>query len=73
MIKDYHDSNVVNTWENLKNKNEPVSAPSMVKLDKHFSDSTVKKGQDPKCWFTKLEEILVRLDYMAQAYQKINS
>jgi hypothetical protein len=31
--KDYSDGNAVTVWEKIKNKYEPVSAPSMVKLD----------------------------------------
>jgi hypothetical protein len=33
-IKDYPDLNAVTAWKRLKNKYEPVSAPSVVKLDK---------------------------------------
>jgi hypothetical protein len=47
-IKDYPDVNAVVSWERLKNKYEPVSATSMVKLDKQFRDSSLKKGQDPE-------------------------
>jgi hypothetical protein len=59
--KDYPDGNTVNSWEKLKNKYEPVSAPSMVKLDKQSRYSSRKKGQYPEVWITELEEFSVRL------------
>jgi hypothetical protein len=62
--KDYPDWNVVIAWEKLKNKYEPVSAPSMLKLDKQYRDSSLKKGQDPEVWITELEYFRVRLDDM---------
>jgi hypothetical protein len=43
--KDYHDGNAVTAWENLKNKYEFVSAPSIVKLDKQFRDSSLKMAK----------------------------
>jgi hypothetical protein len=45
--KNYPDKNVASSWEKSTNKYEPVSAPSMVKLDKQFRELTRKKGQDP--------------------------
>ena len=33
----------------------------MVKLDKQFRDSSLKKGEDPNVWITQLEDISVRL------------
>jgi hypothetical protein len=48
--KDYLDENALNALKNLKNKYEPVSVPSMGKLDKQFRDSSLKKGQDPEFW-----------------------
>jgi hypothetical protein len=36
----------------------------MVKLDKQFRDSSLKKYQDPEVWMTELEEFRVRLDDM---------
>ena len=59
--KDYPDGNATIAWEKPKNKYEPTSAPSMVKLDKQFRDSSLKKGEDPKVWITQLEDITVRL------------
>jgi hypothetical protein len=46
--KDYLDGNGAIAWERLKNKYEPVSAPSMVKLEKQFRELSLKKGQDPE-------------------------
>jgi hypothetical protein len=34
--KVYPDGNAATAWEKLKNKNEPVSAPTLVKLEKQF-------------------------------------
>jgi hypothetical protein len=36
--KDYPDGNGAIAWERLKNKYEPVSAPSMVELEKQFRE-----------------------------------
>ena len=42
--KDYPDGNAATAWERLKNKYEPISAPSMVKLEKQFRGLALKKG-----------------------------
>jgi hypothetical protein len=62
--KDYPDGNAVTAWEKLKNKYEPVSAPSMIKLDKQIKYSSLKKCQDTKVWITEFEDFCVRLDDM---------
>jgi hypothetical protein len=46
--KDYPDGNGAIAWERLNNKYEPVSAPSMVKLEKQFRELSWKNGQDPE-------------------------
>jgi hypothetical protein len=46
--KDYPDRNAITDLEKLKNKYEPVSAPSMVNLDKQSRASFLKKCQDPE-------------------------
>jgi hypothetical protein len=46
--KDYPNGNGDNAWERLKNKYEPVSALLMVKLEKHFRELSLKRGQDPE-------------------------
>jgi hypothetical protein len=51
-------------WERLKNKYEPVSAPSILKLEKQFRELSLKKGQDPEVWITELEDICVKLENM---------
>jgi gag-polypeptide of LTR copia-type len=65
--KDYPDGNAVVAWEKLKNKYEPISAPSMFKLDKQFREFSLKKSQDPEVWITELEDIFVRLDDMGSS------
>jgi hypothetical protein len=50
--KDYPDDNGAIAWERLKNKYEPDSALSLVKLEKKFRDLSLKKGQDLKVWIT---------------------
>jgi hypothetical protein len=42
--KDYTDGNTSLAWERLKNKYEPQSAPSLVKMEKQFRQSALKKG-----------------------------
>ena len=62
--KDYPDGNAALVWERLKNKYEPISAPSLVKLEKQFRELSLKKGQDPEIWITDLEYLRVRLEAM---------
>jgi hypothetical protein len=62
--KDYPDGNGAIAWERLKSKYEPVSAPSMVKLEKQFRELSLKKGQDSEVWITKLEDLRVKLENM---------
>jgi hypothetical protein len=62
--KDYPDGNGAIAWERLKNKYEPVSAPSMVKLEKQFRELSLKKGQDPEVWITELEDLCFKLENM---------
>jgi hypothetical protein len=62
--KDYPDGNGAIAWERLKNKYEPVSAPSMVKLEKQFRELSLKKGQDPEVWIIELEDLRVKLENM---------
>jgi hypothetical protein len=61
------DGNAVISWENLKNNHEPVSSPSMVKLDKKFRDSSLNKGHDSEVWITDLEYFRVRFDDMGSS------
>jgi hypothetical protein len=48
-------------WERLKNKYEPQSAPSLVKMEKQFRQSALKQGQDPDVWITELEDYRMKL------------
>jgi gag-polypeptide of LTR copia-type len=59
--KEYPDGNAATAWERLKNKFEPISAPSMVKLEKQFRALSLKKGEDPEVWITELEDLRMRL------------
>jgi hypothetical protein len=54
--KDYADGNASMVWERLKNKFEPSSTPSLVKLEKQFRQCSLKKGQDQDIWITELED-----------------
>jgi hypothetical protein len=49
-------------WQRLKNKFEPSSAPSLVKLEKQFRQCSLKKGQDPDIWITELEDYRIKLE-----------
>jgi DNA-binding cell septation regulator SpoVG len=62
--KDYPDGNAALAWERLKNKYEPISAPSLVKLEKQFRELSLMKDEDPEVWITHLEDLRVRLEAM---------
>jgi hypothetical protein len=62
--KDYLDGNDSIAWERLKNKYEPVSVPSMVKLEKKFRELSLKKGQDLEVSITELEDLCIKLENM---------
>jgi gag-polypeptide of LTR copia-type/Zinc knuckle len=53
--------------ERLKNKYEPISAPSIVKVEKQFRGLALKKGQDPEVWITELEDLHMRLEDMGSS------
>jgi hypothetical protein len=59
--KDYADGNASMAWERLKNKFEPSSAPSLVKVEKQFRQSSLKTEQDSDICITELEDYRVRL------------
>jgi hypothetical protein len=44
--KYYTDGNARITWEKVRNKFEPSSAPSLVKLEKQSRQCSLKKGQN---------------------------
>jgi hypothetical protein len=55
--KDYPDGNAAIACE-------PISAPSLVKLEKQFRELSIKKGQDPEIWITESEDLRVILEAM---------
>jgi hypothetical protein len=65
--KYYPDDNAAIAWERIKNKYEPISAPSLVKLEKQFREMSLKKGQDPEIWITESEDLRVRLEAMGSS------
>jgi hypothetical protein len=58
--KDYADANTSMAWEKMKEKFEPSSAPSQVKLEKHFHQCSIKKVQGPDIWITEIEDYRMR-------------
>ena len=65
--KDYADGNASMAWERLRNKFEPQSAPSLVKMEKQFRQCALKKGQDPDVWITELEDYRMKLDELGSS------
>jgi hypothetical protein len=65
--KDYADGNARMAGGRLKNKFEPSSAPSLVKLEKQFRQCSLKKGQDPDIWITELEDYRMRLEELGSS------
>jgi hypothetical protein len=63
--KDYTDGNGAISWERLKNKYEPVSVPSMVKLEMQFREHSLMKGQDPEVCITDSEDFCVKVENMS--------
>jgi hypothetical protein len=59
--KDYAAGKANIAWERLKNKFEPSSAPSLLKLEKQFRQCSLKKEQDLDIWITELEDYQMRL------------
>jgi hypothetical protein len=60
----YSDGNVVIAWKRLKSKYEPISAPSLVKLENQFGGVSLKKDEDPEVWITEFEDLCERLEAM---------
>jgi hypothetical protein len=54
-------------WERLKNKFEPSSVPSLIKLEKQFRQCSLKKGKDPDIWITELEDYRMRLEELGSS------
>jgi gag-polypeptide of LTR copia-type len=69
--KEYVDGNAFMAWEQLKNKFEPLSAPSLVKMEKQFGQCALKKGQDPEIRLTELEDYQVKLEELGSSITDI--
>jgi Reverse transcriptase (RNA-dependent DNA polymerase)/gag-polypeptide of LTR copia-type/Zinc knuckle len=65
--KDFVDGNASMAWDRLRNKFEPQSAPSLVKMEKQFRQCALKKGQDPDVWITELEDYRMKLDELGSS------
>jgi hypothetical protein len=52
------------TSERLKNKNEPISAPSLVKTERMFRQNSLCKNEDLDAWITILEKFRKKLEDM---------
>jgi gag-polypeptide of LTR copia-type/Zinc knuckle len=65
--KEYVDCNACMAWEQLKSKFEPLSVPSLVKIEKQFRQCALKKGQDPEIWLTELEEYRMKLEELGSS------
>jgi hypothetical protein len=48
--KDFEDGNSTHTWEKLKKKFDPVSAPTLVKTERMFRESKRGRNEDPEIW-----------------------
>jgi hypothetical protein len=62
--KEYSEGNVGMAWERLKNKYEPTSTPSLVKIERMFMQRTLFKNKDPDAWITSFEEFRMKLEEM---------
>jgi hypothetical protein len=65
--KDYPNGNGEIAWERLKDKYEPLSKSSMVKLEKQFGELPLKIGQDTEIRITELENLCFKLEDMDSA------
>jgi hypothetical protein len=57
----YEDGNGQIAWTRLPANYTSKTAPSMVKLEREFRASKLKKGEDHDEWITYLEELRDRL------------
>jgi thermostable 8-oxoguanine DNA glycosylase len=60
--KDYEDGNARQAWEKFKKKFVPVSAPTLVKTERMFRESTLGRNEDPEIWINNLEDLRVKLE-----------
>jgi len=64
MTKEFPDGNAYTAWVNLNKKFDPVSAPTLARLQEQFYSAKLKKGSDPDNFITLLEDIRVKLEDM---------
>ena len=50
------DANAALAWEKLKKKCDPVSASSLVKMERMSRASRLSKNEDPEIWINNLED-----------------
>jgi hypothetical protein len=62
--KDYKDVHAGLSWERLKKKYDPVSAPSLVKIERLFRECILGKDEDLEIWITNLEDLRLKLEVM---------
>ena len=61
--KDYIDGKAAIAWY-MKKKFKPNSAPSLVKTEKMFRQSVLKRNKDPDNWIIYLEKLGMKLEDM---------
>ena len=61
--KDYIDGKAAIAWD-MKKKFKPNSAPSLVKTEKMFRQSVLKRNKDPDNWIIYLEKLGMKLEDM---------
>ena len=59
--------NAAMAWERLRNKYESTSAPSLVKTERMFRQSSFYKNEDPDAWITTLEDNRMKLEVMGSS------
>jgi hypothetical protein len=62
--KDYEDGHAGLSWEKLKKKYDPVSAPSLFKTERLFRKCKLGNDEDPETWITNLEDLRLKLKVM---------
>jgi gag-polypeptide of LTR copia-type len=62
--KDDEDGNANMAWEKLKKKFDSVSAPPLVKIERMFRESKLRKNGDSEIWIDNLEDLQAKLEVM---------
>ena len=62
----YSDGDAAEAWSRLKKKYASKNTVSLLKLKREFTNSTMKKDQDPDEWITELEELQTRIKDIAE-------